>query len=327
MNNGKIRLLKLWEILQTGSDEEHSITTTELISKLKVEGIKCDRRTLYADIEILNENGYEILCTKGQHANLYSVVNRSFDTPELRILIDAVQAASFITNKKTLQLIDKISILAGENRAELIKRNIVHFNITKHSNENIYYNIDELESAILSGKKVSFMYFDLDEYCKRNYRRNGERYIVNPIATVFSNDNYYLVCYQDNHGNAASYRVDRMIGVQTCSENINEEKRPKNLDISVHRKQAFSMYAGEPLHVKFEVNLDMIDVIFDKFGENTKFIHKGDGIVQFETEVQVSNMFFGWCCGFGQRIKIISPRDVVEKFKSYIKRIEDQYNS
>lgn len=88
MNNGKIRLLKLWKILQTGSDEEHSITTTELISKLKAEGIKCDRRTLYADIEILNENGYEILCTKGQHANLYSVVNRSFDTPELRILIN-----------------------------------------------------------------------------------------------------------------------------------------------------------------------------------------------------------------------------------------------
>lgn len=327
MKNVKIKLLKLWEILQSSSDEDHPITTTQIIDKLKAEGIECDRRTLYADIEVLNAHGYEVLCTKGQHANLYCVVNRSFDTPELRILMDAVQAASFITEKKTAQLIDKISNLAGENRAELIKSNTIHFNITKHSNENIYYNIYELESAILSGKKVSFQYFDLDEHCKRKYRRDGERYTVNPIATVFSNDNYYLVSFHDNHENVTSYRVDRMIAVKVENEGVNEEKRPKNLDISKHRKQAFSMYTGESTWVRFEVNLDMLDVIFDKFGENTKFIHKGEGTVQFETEVQVSNLFFGWCCGFGQRIKIVSPKNIVEKFKTYINSIVDRYNS
>lgn len=84
-------------------------------------GIECDRRTLYRDIQVLNEYGYEVLHTRGI-SNEYYVVDRSFDVPELRILMDAVQAASFITPKKTEVLVDKIADLAGSHRAELLKR-------------------------------------------------------------------------------------------------------------------------------------------------------------------------------------------------------------
>lgn len=103
-NFTKIKLLKLWEILSVGSDEDHPLSTSEIIDKLKSQGVECDRKTLYEDIRTLNEYGYEVLCEKGQRSNRYCVVDRSFDVPELHILMDAVQAAGFITEKKTAEL-------------------------------------------------------------------------------------------------------------------------------------------------------------------------------------------------------------------------------
>lgn len=323
-NFTKIKLLKLWEILSRDSDEDHPLSTSEIIDKLKHQGVECDRKTLYEDIRTLNEYGYEVLCEKGQHSNLYCVVDRSFDVPELHILMDAVQAAGFITEKKTAELIDKIASLGGSNRAELLKTNLVHFNTTKHSNENIYYNVYAIGEAILSGKKLSFLYFDYDEKGERVFRKDGCKYIVNPVATVFSNDNYYLLCYHDKHDNAASYRVDRMTEVKVESEDINKAKRPKNLDVSTHRKQAFSMYAGETVRVRLQAEKSLIDVLMDKFGEELRLISYGD-CVQFETDVQISPNFFGWCLSFGKKLKIISPNSLREQLHNYIQDIETEY--
>ena len=136
-NFSKIKLLRIWEILKQESDEEHPLSTNQIIERLARGGISCDRRTLYQDIAALNSYGYEVICRRGQHSNSYYVEDRSFDVPELRILIDAVQAASFLTEKKTVELVDKIAALGGSNRAEILKRNMVDFNTNKHYNASV----------------------------------------------------------------------------------------------------------------------------------------------------------------------------------------------
>ena len=274
-NFSKIKLLKIWEILKQESDEDHPLSTGELLARLEKNGVACDRKTLYQDIAALNSFGYEVICKRGQHSNSYYVVDRSFDVPELRVLIDAVQAASFITERKTAELIDKIAALGGSNRAEILKRNIVEFNTTKHSNESIYYSINAIEDGILSERKISFRYFDLDRSGERQLRKDGERYVVNPVAMVFANDNYYLVCYHDKHKNTASYRIDRMLDVQVTDEPVNRNARPKSLNVSEHRKQAFSMFGGKSVQVRFEADPDLLDVIYDKFGEKAVIINCG----------------------------------------------------
>ena len=170
-NFSKIKLLKIWEILKQESDENRPLTTGQIIQRLADNGITCDRRTLYADIATLNSFGYEVVTQKGQHSNSYYIVDRSFDIPELRILIDAVQSASFISPKKTEDLTGKIAALGGSYRADILKKNIVEFNTTKHNNEHIYYSVNAIEDAILSGKKIKFQYFDLTENQERKQSR------------------------------------------------------------------------------------------------------------------------------------------------------------
>ena len=155
-NVKRVRLLRIWEILKQESDEEHPMSSLVLLSKLKEGGIECDRRTLYSDIKVLNYFGYEILCNRST-TNEYYVVDREFDIPEIHILMDAVQAASFITEKKTEELVDKIAHLAGSQRAEVLKQNIVKFNSTKGTNEHIYYSVSEIAKAINNHKKVTFV--------------------------------------------------------------------------------------------------------------------------------------------------------------------------
>ena len=192
----KIKYLKLWDILRQETDEEHPISTPDLLARLEECGIKCDRRTLYRNIEELNESGYEVL-TKVGKPNGYYVVDRSFDIPEIHILMDAVQAAGFITEKKTKELVDKIAKLAGNKAAEVLKQNIVNFETVKSTNESIYYSVNEIATAINEGLKITFQYFDYNAQGKKVYRMRksnpAERktYKVNPLSTVFSSDKYY----------------------------------------------------------------------------------------------------------------------------------------
>lgn len=205
-NAYKIKLVKILEILRQDSDEDNYIETSEILSKLAAMGIVCDRRTLATDIEVLNSYGYEVLSEKSPgKPNRYCVIDRSFDVPELRILMDAVQASRFITPKKTEVLIDKIANLGGSHRSELLKSNVVKFNTTKGTNENIFYSINEINTAIEKGYKVSFEYFDFDINHNRVYRREGKRYFVNPLATIFDDDNYYLICYYAKHEDVVHY--------------------------------------------------------------------------------------------------------------------------
>ena len=133
----KIVLLKIWEILSQETDEDTPMGSNVLLEKLDSMGIPCERRTLYKYIDVLNEWGYTINSYRGRN-NEYWVDDRKFNMPELHILLDAVQAASFIPKEKTAELVKKIASLAGSRKGEVLKSNIVAFNTTKNTNDSIY---------------------------------------------------------------------------------------------------------------------------------------------------------------------------------------------
>ena len=64
-----------------------------------------------------------------------------------------------------------------------------------HQWNDIYYSVGYLEDAIQQKNKVLFRYFDLNEHGEKVYRREGHRYVVEPVALVFHEDNYYIVVY------------------------------------------------------------------------------------------------------------------------------------
>lgn len=110
-NIRKIKLLNLLDLLRQNTDEQHPMSTAQISAALSEMGISCDRRTISQDIVTLNELGYEIMSAMIKHDKCYYVEDRSFRIPELKILIDTVHASSFITEKKSEALINKIAAL------------------------------------------------------------------------------------------------------------------------------------------------------------------------------------------------------------------------
>lgn len=327
-NCQKIKLLKLMELLQQETDELHPLSTNEICSRLIAMGISCERRTLAKDISLLNEQGFEVMCCRVGKEKGYYIEDRSFSVPEIKILIDAVQAANFITEKKSSELIDKIFALGGSHQADILKSNLVHFNTRKHSNETIYYSVGYLENAIRQKNKVLFRYFDLDEHGKKAYRRDGHRYVVEPVALVFHEDNYYVVVYSAKHDNTANYRIDRMDSVEIIDEPVSQKALALRDEVAGYTERVFKMYGGQPVDLVVEFDDNLIGAVYDKFGEGTKMIRTNEHKCVATVKVQISPTFWGWLFQFGKQMRILSPINLIDEYTTLVSELmENRVNS
>lgn len=320
-NYRKVKLLKLLELLRQHTDEQHPLTTNQICAAMGEMGIPCDRRIVTQDVANLNELGYEIMSMMVGHEKAYYVADRNFSVPELKILIDAVHASSFITEKKSRELIEKLAALAGSHRAEVLKRNMVCFNTRKHSNEKILYIIDALEEAILTQKKVIFLYFDLDENGQRVYRRGGHHYVVEPVALVFNEDNYYLTSYSSRHDSTSNYRVDRMDAVEIIDEPCCEKAVSLRDEVAAYTEQAFKMFGGQVEDVVLEFDRALIGVVYDRFGESVKMIPSGERNCIATVKVRISPVFWGWLFQFAGEMRIISPGNVQQEYRQRAEKV------
>ena len=322
----KIKLLKIWEILNRKTDEQHPITTQELIAELNLLGITADRRTIYTDIDSLQEFGYEIQNKRRNHDMVYWLPKRQFDLPEIKIIMDCIYSSKFVTASKTEELIDKLADLGGSGRGDLLKRNAIHFNAVKHSNESIYEIVDVLERAIESKKKVSFNYFLLNQSGERVYKHNNKLYVEEPLAMVCNDGNYYLLCYhseEEYENHIKTFRVDRIDNISLSEEDISKEGKTALRKAKQYPLQAFKMYGGPLRRVTLKFDESLIGVIYNKFGEKTVIKKSGDKFTA-SVQVQISPTFWGWIMQFPTTMKIKSPEDLKEQYRDWVMSAIDE---
>lgn len=305
--NQKIRPLAIYQLLKNHTDSSVAIGSFEIAQTLNLEGLPSSIKEVKDDLKLLKDWGFGVNEVQGE--DLYYLNTKVFSDAELRIIIDAIESATFITEKKTMELVRKISRLAGESRAQsLINKS--SFSTIKHTNENVFNAVATLDSCIRSGMKCSFLYFDYDVEGSRLYRKERRRYVVNPLALTFSEDKYYLLAYGDKYENVASYRVDRMDKVMPEGENVTKAEWLKNFDLNAYKKQSFSMFKGDTKEVSLECKNEAVDVVIDKFGEKVNMLKLNDDLFRVKVTVQISPTFFGWCATSGGRIKIVAPEEV-----------------
>ena len=316
-NRQKIKLLKIIEMLRQEADMDHPLKTLEICKKLNDMEISCDRRTVTQDMALLNEEGYVVVSKQIGHEKGYYLDEepRGLSVPELKIIIDALQAANFVTEAKTDELVEKVARLGGTRKRDILESNIVHFNNRKHSNEEIYENVETLERAIQKKQQAAFYYFKLNENGERVYQKDKKRYVVEPIALIFNEDNYYLMTWNSKYGAGTTYRVDRMDDISIEEEPITEQALMKDAEIAEYTGQVFKMYGGEPWDVTIEFKDALIGPVQDKFGEDVNIIRTGPDRCVASVKVQVSPTFWGWMFQFAGMMKILSPQSLVDNYQ------------
>jgi len=311
----KARLLYLLDILRKKTDEDHPMSAAELIGKLAANGIAAERKTIYDDIALLGDLGYDIVHSKGKKAG-YFLGERRFEFPELKMFADAVQSAKFITPKKTRELIKKIQALMSENQANALKQQLFLANRYKTQNEEIYYNIDKITRAIEKKKKVCFLYCEYTPDKKMRYRKNGALYHVSPYALSWFEDAYYLVGNMAKFDNLAHFRVDRVSKVGITGEPVRpveEVSEFKNyLDPAEYQKELFHMIGGERLTVRIRFKNHLATTVFDKFGLSARVIETDGETFTVSVPVRASGGFLSWIMLFGKDAEILSPKRIRE---------------
>ena len=323
--NQKQKILVLLDLFKSKTDEEHGVTTSDIIDYLAEHGIKAERKTVYADLNTLKEYGYEISKEKKDGNYYYTLLNRDFQLPELKLLVDAVQASKFISAKKSSELIKKIENLASVYQAKQLQRQVFVSNRIKTNYENVYYNVDELNLAINENRKIKFDYYEWNLSKEMVLRKNGHKNDISPWSLAWDDENYYLVVFDGNSGIIKHYRVDKMRKIEILDKARDGREEFEEFDAAKYAKKVFGMFTGDEQRVKIQFANKLIGVVIDRFGQDIMIIPKGVDQFVVNVNVKVSNMFLGWIIGLGDGAKILEPESVVDEVKQITERLKEQY--
>lgn len=324
--NQKLKLLYLIQILSRETDDEHSLTMSEILEKLAKCGVNADRKTIYTDFDELRKFGFDIIKESTFHNTYYHLGYREFELPELKLLVDSVQSAKFITDKKSEELIKKLESLVSKYEAKQLQRQVVITGRIKTVNEKIYYNVDQIHEAINEGCQIEFQYFQWNLKKQLVFKRDGDFYQISPWALMWDDENYYLVGYDEQEDKIKHYRVDKMDKVSTLPIPRQGEEQFKKFNMPKYTKSLFGMFGGEETKVTLVAENSKIGILIDRFGKDIFVTPVDKDHFQTTVNVAISNQFLGWIMSLGDGVKITEPPQVVEQMQNEIKRLCKQYN-
>lgn len=319
-NSGqKLKLLYLLQILERETDENHAITTKDIINRLEEYGVTAERKSIYDDVAKLQDFGYDIIQKDSRNGGGYYLASREFEQVELKLLVDAVQSSRFVTEKKSRELIHKLEKLTSKYEGKLMQRQVYVAGRVKTDNESIYYQIDALHKAISENKQIRFVYLDWNSK-KELVPRREEKYQVSPWILMWKDENYYLVAYDDKAGGLRHYRMDKMADVEILEEQrIGKEYYEKQKPVEYVNK-AFGMFHGLEEDVSLLFPEKLVGVMIDRFGKEIS-MRKTEGGLRTRVKVMTSPQFFAWIAGLGKEVRILGPENVCQAYKEWLETL------
>lgn len=326
--NQKFKFTYLMKIMQEKTDDEHSLTMPQIMEELEKYDVTAERKSIYTDFQDMTEKfGVEIIKEQIGRETYYHVGSREFELAEVKLLIDAIQSSKFITQTKSRELIAKIKSFVSEHQAKQLQRQVYINDRVKTMNESVYYNVDDIHTAINQNKKIRFKYYKWDINKKLVPRHNGDWFVVSPWALTWDDENYYLVAFDDLDHKIKHYRVDKMMHISIEEEKRNGKEAFKNFDMAEYSKATFGMFRGQKARVKIQFANYMCGVFIDRFGKDISFRPIDDEHSELQVDVNVSPQFFGWIFSLGKDVQVVGPDEVVEQMREAAKGfLENLYN-
>ena len=310
-NESQQALLLLRQYLHQQTDEQHPVSVTDILAFWQQHGIQAGRKSVYTDIELLQNAGMDIVCVKSSQ-NKYFVGQRLFELPELKLLVDAVESSRFITEKKSTALIKKLGHLTSTAQAEQLNRRIYMGGTPKPENESIYYNVDTIHNAVQKKQQITFQYFEYTPKKEKVLKHDGYKYRFSPYAMIWNRDCYYAVGWSEKHGKIAQFRVDRMTAVEPLEHTA---VQTLDFDPAEYVRKVFGMYPDNLCTVELLCDNEVMRSVIDRFGENVQTETVDEQHFRATVEVAPSPPFFSWVFTFSGKIRIVSPAAVLEEMR------------
>ena len=320
----KSKTLYVMKILLELTDEKHHLTMQQILNELMNYGIYAARKSLYSDFETLRTYGLDIIMEKNGRNYDYWIGSREFELAELKLLVDSIQSARFISEKKSNELIRKLENLTSKYEANELQHQVFVTERVKSVNEQILYNIDQIHKAIAENSQISFQYFSWDVNKKKVLRHEGKIYEESPWALTLAEEYYYLVCF-DSKGRFKYFRVDKMLNISLLNKDRLGKKEFSKFDIASYSKKRFRMFDGEEKLVTLFCHNKYANAVIDRFGKDVELYPVDDSHFEVHIEVAATRQFYAWVFAMSDGMEITAPQEVVEEVRLFAKQINKQY--
>lgn len=319
----KLALIRILQILQKYSDSRHCLKQEDIANILTRDyGIEIERKAIGRNISLLKEAGFEIESTRGGSY----LAERMFDDAELRLLIDSVLASRHVPATHSRALIEKLCSLSGKYFKSHVK-NIYSVDAwNKTDNCALFDNIEIIDEAIEQNKQITF---DFNKYGIDKNLRISAHHRVSPYQLILNNQRYYLMSFDEKHGNIGFYRLDRITNIAIDGNSVITDIRTvdgyKN---GINYKELSTalpfMYNDRPQTITLYADEWVADQIVDRFGFEPKIVRVGDRI---KVTLRASaNAMEYWAMQYLNSVEIVSPIGLREKIKENLKNAVARYN-
>ena len=323
MAEKKYSTLALLKVLEEYTDQDHILSLRQLQDRIESRsGLKLDRRTIYSNLEILEQNGY-VISKFDDNGKGYYLEERQFDKGEVLLLCNAIHASHFISSRQSDQLIKKLLNTQSRYQRKEFMDKVYMPNPRKTPNRQLMYNIETISEAIRDGKMLQFTYLKYDRNRKFVSRR-PEPYIVEPRYIVYSDSRAYMIATSLHHSGHVHYRIDRMADSIILKEPARADHSGK--DAYEYARNKLFMYNGEMTNITLRCQEKALDQMIDIFGEDLKILdQEGDSFLVRILASEQGALYLAQ--QFMEYINIVSPEDLKQRFieslRNKLKEYED----
>lgn len=337
----KLLIMNILDILETHTDENHTLTQKEIVEILESKyDMAVDRKAVKRNLLNLIDLGYNIDYTeavrinkKGEEESLYTdwYMERAFSDSELRLLIDSLLFSKHIPHSQCKELIEKLSGLSNKYFKSRVNY-ISMISSDMPENKQLFYTIDVLDEAMTGGKQVSFYYNEYGSDKVMHPRKNNEgkirEYIINPYQIAATNGRYYLICNLDKYNDVSNYRVDRITNIAMLDTPVKPMGQVKGLEnglnLPKHMAEHLYMFTGESAPVTFRAKKYLITDLLDWFGKDIHFSDENEDEITARVMVNMDAMR-KWALQYALHIKILTPKKLVEAVREDVMRAAEIY--
>lgn len=322
-SNKKLLILYVLKVLREYSDESHPMLQEEISQKiLSLYGMESERKAIGANIQCLEDFGYDIIRVKNKGVYLGE---REFEESEITFLIDAVFSSKIINQKHSIDLSKKLYSFLSVNKRRKFNYVYKADEVSKSNNQQLFFNIDVINEAIESGKKIKFNYKSLNTKSSSPAKEK----IVSPFFLLNSQGKYYLVCSIGVDKGLANYKIEKMTDVKVSAEsalNIDDFEEYKNgFDKVKYVNEHIYAFSGQSVDARLKLYEDfMVGNINDWFS-NAKIFER-DGELFADVKANEKALVY-WCLQYGNYVELIKPSSTREQIKEILQNMAIRYEN
>lgn len=329
MEQTKIRLLRVLSILRE-SDEDHPITATQIVHQLSLYGMQAERKAVLRDIAALQDYGYDVLLHEDNKLGYY-LASREFEDWELKVIMDAVAGAGFLTSENSGSLCSRIAALASKESQAVLRSATPVFSNVKNGDPTTKNAIDQLLTAIRKKKKVGFRYAFTGNDLEKHLRYDGAEYQISPYALIWRQDRYYLIGNFERYKTLSYYRLDRVRSLRILDEPIvpMEELLGPNADMQMKEyiNRNLNNYGGKRTKIRLRVDADMTDLLVDTFGSDFRIEKVIDNTMLVSATVSDGWGLNAWLLQHGDCVQILEPESTRREMIGLLEEIRKKYQN